>query len=184
MSRTGSAADVAYVALSNMVAVIAFSLFAGTLVDRGDQRHRRRMMIYSDAFRAASIAVMALKVYLAGFSLPLVLAVSFVLGTFTALFYPAQRSLLPTLIRPEEVADANGLILTANSVFQAVANGVGGALVAIRGWSYPGPKHSYLRGLGPAVYLDRRPTGAQNPRPAPRSAEASSPTPGRGSVTS
>ncbi len=132
-SRTGSAADVAYVALSNMVAVIAFSLFAGTLVDRGDQRHRRRMMIYSDAFRAASIAVLALELYLAGFSLPLVLAVSFVLGTFTALFYPAQRSLLPTLIRPEEVADANGLILTANSVFQAVANGVGGALVAIAG---------------------------------------------------
>jgi len=127
-SATHSAADVAYVALSNMVAVIAFSLFAGTLVDRSD---RRRMMIYSDAFRAAAIAVLALELYLAGFSLPLVLAVSFVLGTFTAVFYPAERSLLPTLIRSEEVADANGLILTANSVFQAAANGVGGALVAL-----------------------------------------------------
>jgi MFS family permease len=129
-SRTGSAADVAYVALSNMLAVIAFSLFAGTLVDRRD---RRRMMIYSDAFRAASIAVLAAELYLAGFSLPLVLAVSFVLGAFAALFYPAERSLLPTLIGPEEVADANGLILTANSVFQAVANAAGGALVAIAG---------------------------------------------------
>jgi MFS family permease len=129
-SRTGSAADVAYVAVSNMLAVIAFSLFAGTLVDRRD---RRRMMIYSDAFRAASIAVLAAELYLAGFSLALVLAVSFVLGTFTALFYPAQRSLLPTLIGPEEVADANGLILTANSVFQSVANAAGGALVAIVG---------------------------------------------------
>jgi MFS family permease len=129
-SATKSAADVAYVALSNMVAVIAFSLFAGTLVDRSD---RRRMMIYSDAFRAASIAVLAVELHLAGFSLPSVLAVSFVIGTFSAVFYPAERSLLPTLIGPEEVADANGLILTANSVFQAAANGVGGALVAIAG---------------------------------------------------
>jgi MFS family permease len=129
-SRTGSAADVAYVALSNMLAVIAFSLFAGTLVDRRD---RRRMMIYSDAFRAVSIAVLAAELYFAGFSLALVLAVSFVLGTFTALFYPAERSLLPTLIGPEQVADANGLILTANSIFQSVANAAGGALVAIAG---------------------------------------------------
>jgi MFS family permease len=129
-SATHSAADVAYVALSNMVAVIAFSLFAGTLVDRSD---RRRMMIYSDVFRAAAIGVLATELYLAEFSLPLVLAVSFVLGTFAAVFYPAERSLLPTLIRSEQVADANGLILTANSVFQAAANGVGGALVAIAG---------------------------------------------------
>ena len=129
-SRTGSAADVAYVALSNMLAVIAFSLFAGTLVDRRD---RRRMMIYSDAFRAAGIGILAAELYLAGFSLALVLAVSFLLGTFTALFYPAERSLLPTLIGPEQVADANGLILTANAIFQSVANAAGGALVAIAG---------------------------------------------------
>ena len=129
-SATRSAADVAYVALANMVAIIAFSLFAGTLVDRRD---RRRMMIYSDAFRAAGIAILAAELYLAGFSLPLVLAVSFVLGTCATVFYPAERSLLPTLIRPEEVADANGLIITANSVFQAVANAAGGALVAIAG---------------------------------------------------
>jgi len=129
-SATRSAADVAYVALSNMAAVVAFSLFAGTLVDRRD---RRRMMIYSDAFRAASVAILAAELYLAGFSLPLVLAVSFVLGSFASVFYLAERSLLPTLIRTEEVAEANGLILTANSVFQAAANGVGGALVAIAG---------------------------------------------------
>lgn len=129
-STTGSATDVAYLALSNILATVAFSLFAGTLVDRHD---KRRMMIYSDMARAASLAVLALELYFAGFSLPLILAVSFVLGTFAATFYPAERSLLPKLIRADEVADANGLILTANSLFQAAANAIGGALVAIAG---------------------------------------------------
>lgn len=121
-------------------------------------------MIYSDAFRAASIAVLALELYLAGFSLPLVLAVSFVLGTFTALFYPAQRSLLPTLIRPEEVADANGLILTANSVFQAVANGVGGALVAIAGVVVAlGLNTATFAVSALLITLDRRPAELKTP---------------------
>ncbi|HZY48044.1 MAG TPA: MFS transporter, partial [Candidatus Bathyarchaeia archaeon] len=40
---------------------------------------------------------------------------------------------MPTLIRKNEVEDANGLVLMTNALFQALANGAGGALVAAVG---------------------------------------------------
>lgn len=129
-SETGSAADVAYLALASVVATVLLSVFAGTLVDR---QNRRLIMILSDFSRAVSLAVLAVALYLAGFNLSLVIAVSFVLGAFSTLFYPAERALLPMLISRDEVADANGLIMVTNSVFTAVATGAGGALVAILG---------------------------------------------------
>ena len=129
-SETGSTANVAYLALASIVATIVLSIFAGTLVDR---QNRRLIMILSDFSRAASLAVLAIALFLAGFNLSLVIAVSFALGAFSTLFYPAERALLPMLISKDEVADANGLIMVTNSVFQAVASGAGGALVAILG---------------------------------------------------
>jgi MFS family permease len=129
-SKTNSAADVAYLALTFMVATITLSLVSGTLVDR---QNRRLLMILADLVRAVSLAVLAAVLYLSGFNLLLILAVSFILGSFSTLFYPAERALMPTLIEKEEVQDANGLVMVTNSVFQAVANGVGGALVAILG---------------------------------------------------
>lgn len=129
-SQTGSPTDVAYLALTSIVASIALSLVAGTLVDR---QNRRLIMITCDVARAASLVILAFALIAFGFSLPLILAVSFTLGAFSTVFYPAERALMPTLIQKYEIEDANGLVMTTNSVFQAVANGVGGALVAAVG---------------------------------------------------
>lgn len=129
-SQTGSPTDVAYLALTSIVATVALSLVAGTLVDR---QNRRLMMIICDVVRSASLLVLAFALIAFGFNLLLILAVSFTLGAFSTVFYPAERALMPTLIRKDEVEDANGLVMTTNALFQAVANGAGGALVAVVG---------------------------------------------------
>jgi DHA3 family macrolide efflux protein-like MFS transporter len=128
--QTGSAVDVAYLALASIVASIALSLVAGTLVDR---QNRRLLMILADLIRAGSLAILAAVLSFRGFDLVLIIAVSFILGSFSTLFYPAERALMPTLITREEVQDANGLVMVTNSVFQAVASGIGGALIALLG---------------------------------------------------
>jgi MFS family permease len=127
---TGSALNVAYVAMSSTVASILLSLVGGTLVDR---LNRQRLMILSDLSRALGLSVLAVYLYFAGFSLPLVLGVSFVLGTFSTIFNPAQRAVIPAILNPEEVADANGLVQVTTSVFQSVASAAGGAVVAVIG---------------------------------------------------
>jgi MFS family permease len=129
-SQTGSPTNVAYLALTSIVATLALSLVAGTLVDR---QNRRLMMIICDLVRSASLVILAFALVAFGFNLLLILAVSFILGAFSTVFYPAERALMPTLIRKDEVEDANGLVMTTNALFQAVANGAGGALVALVG---------------------------------------------------
>ncbi|MGA2524770.1 MAG: MFS transporter [Candidatus Bathyarchaeia archaeon] len=127
---TGSALDVAYVALSSTVASVLLSVIGGTLVDR---QNRKWLMILSDLLRALGLVVLAVYLYFAGFSLPLVLVVSFILGTFSTIFNPAQRAVIPSILKSDEVADANGLVQVANSVFQSVASAAGGAIVATIG---------------------------------------------------
>lgn len=120
---TGSALDVAYVALSSTVASVLLAVVGGTLVDR---HNRQWLMIISDLLRAIGLAILAAYLYFAGFSLPLVIAVSFILGTFSTIFNPAQRAVIPLILNADEVADANGLVQVASSVFQSVASAAGG----------------------------------------------------------
>lgn len=98
-----------------------------------DRQNRQILMILSDLLRALGLAVLAVYLYFAGFSLPLVLIVSFILGTFSTIFNPAQRAVIPKILNFDEVADANGLVQVATSLFQSVASAAGGAVVAVIG---------------------------------------------------
>jgi MFS transporter, DHA3 family, macrolide efflux protein len=129
-STTKSAIDVAFVGISFFLAVVFFSLVAGTLVDREE---RRRLMIISDVVRCATLAAATAALYLFGFNLILLLLLVFVLSAFTTVFQPAERALTPTLIGKGEVADANGLTQMTASLAQFVANGAGGILIATVG---------------------------------------------------
>lgn len=129
-TTTGSAADVAYLALSSTVGSTVLSLVGGTLADRQD---RRNLMIVSDLSRALALAILSAYLYLVGFSLLLVLCVSLVLGAFSTIFNPAQRAVIPSILEAHEVADANGLIQVTTSVFQSIASAAGGAIVAVIG---------------------------------------------------
>src|SRR5207245_6660 len=64
----------------------------GTLVDR---QNRRLMMIICDLVRSASLVILAFALIAFGFNLLLILAVSFTLGAFSTVFYPAERALMP-----------------------------------------------------------------------------------------
>jgi DHA3 family macrolide efflux protein-like MFS transporter len=124
---TRSALDVAYLAVASTVASSLLSVVGGTLVDRQD---RKSLMILCDASRALGLAVLAVYLYALGFNLPLVLAASFILGGFSAVFNPAERALTPSVLAADELADANGLVQVTTSVFQSLASAVGGAVVA------------------------------------------------------
>lgn len=128
--NTGSPLDVASIGVSFTLASIVFSLVAGALVDRYE---RRKLMVISDLVRAASLALLVAWLVLFGFSLPLVLLVAFILGSFTTLFQPAERALTPEVVGEEQIGNANALVQTSTSLFQFSANSIGGVLVVAAG---------------------------------------------------
>ena len=129
-TTTQSAFAVALYGIAFTTSGVAVSLFAGVLVDRYD---RRRLMILADLSRAAIIGLLALGLWIAGFNLPLPILAAVILAAFTTLFLPAQNSLIPQLVGREAVGDANGLIISSNSVVQFTGFAVAGALIATVG---------------------------------------------------
>jgi MFS family permease len=129
-NNTGSPLDVAYVGVAFVLASVVFSLAAGAMVDRYE---RRKLMVISDLIRAASLALLIVSLIILGFNLAVVLAVAFVLGSFTTLFQPAERALTPEVVGQEQIANANALVQTSNSILQFSASSVGGVLVVVAG---------------------------------------------------
>ena len=127
---TGSALDVALIGASNVVAAILFSTLGGTLVDRYD---RRRLMIVSDVMRAVALGGVVLVLGLRGFNLPILLVAGAVLGAFTVLFNPAEQAIVPVLVPPAQVADANGLVRSSRSILSFVGISIGGVLIVAAG---------------------------------------------------
>ncbi len=128
--QTGSTLDVAFLGTSQLAAGIIFSLLGGTLVDRYD---RRRLMVLSDFVRAVTLALLVLDLELWGFNLLGFLAAMFVVAAFSTVFNPAEQSVVPALVGPELVPDANGLIRSTRSGVGFVGAAVAGALIVTVG---------------------------------------------------
>ena len=129
-TSTHSSVDLAVTGVAFTIALVSLSLFGGTLADRQD---RRALMIVCDAVRAVSLALVTIALLFLGFNLWLVLVGSFVLGAFSAVFQPAERAMIPSILEKDQLADANGLIQLTSSLAQALSNALGGALVVIVG---------------------------------------------------
>jgi MFS family permease len=129
-TSTHSPVDLAITGVAFTVALVSLSLFGGTLADRQD---RRLLMIGCDAVRAVSLALVAVALLFLGFNLWLVLAASFILGAFSAVFQPAERAIIPSILEKGQLADANGLIQLTSSLAQALSNALGGALIVAVG---------------------------------------------------
>lgn len=102
---------------------------AGTIVDRVDSR---RLMILCDLGGAVLIGSVAL--FLPPFPILLLLVAGY--STFSALFFPAGRSAVPSLVSPRDLTSANALLSTAANVGFALGPALGGfafAWVGARG---------------------------------------------------
>jgi MFS family permease len=110
--RTNSSASaVSLLLLTFLVPAVLFGAVAGVYVDRFD---RRTILVVCNALRAAAfVAMLALD----GQLLAIYLLNIFV-STVTTLFAPAELSMIPVLVRREQLLSANGLFtLTLQAAF-------------------------------------------------------------------
>ncbi len=108
-TRTGSSAQLSLAVLSVVVPSVIFGLVAGAYVDRRD---KRRVLVGSNALRAASM----LGFIVFGDALMVVYLTTFVFSSIGQFFAPAELAMIPALV-------ARRRLIEANSLFQVTFTG-------------------------------------------------------------
>lgn len=110
------------------IPVLLFGFVAGAWVDR---LHRKPIMLATDIGRAIVLMTIPIAALFDVISIPLLIAVSFLVGAQSVLFNAAYVSILPGLVRRDQLADANGRLYASMSIAQVAGPALAGTLV---GW--------------------------------------------------
>jgi predicted MFS family arabinose efflux permease len=127
--RTGSTIATAGMTVAELAPGIVLGSIAGVLVDRWD---RRRLLVAVGLLQA--LVVLALLAFVADESyLAVVYAVAAAQSALSAFSMPAENSLLPTLVSPDELVTANSLNALNNRVGRLGGLALGPVVYAVGG---------------------------------------------------
>ncbi len=169
LAKTSAALFMSLATGALVLPYLLFSVAAGRLSDRV---HKGKMVI---ALKAAEVALAALAVGGLALGNPwILLGLLFLMGTHSAFISPTKYSLLPSMVAPERLTKANGVMEMASFLSLMGGTAAGGLLY----WLFPGALPAAglffvavaLLGLWPSLGLAK--VGAPSQSPAP---EASAP---------
>ena len=126
--KTGSAANMALVALLAFLPVLVLSAPAGVLADRYD---RRLLMMIGDGCSAVGILYILICMMSGGASLAQICAGVFVSSFFSALLEPSFRATITDLLTKEEYSRASGLVSLAGSARYLFSPVIAGFLLTV-----------------------------------------------------
>lgn len=109
---------------------LLFSLPAGLLADRVDQR---RLMVACDLGRAALLLSLPVAALLGRLTLPFLYVVVSLSGVLTVLFTVAYKSTLPRLVPADQLVEGNARLAVSQDAAQLVGPMIGGALTGLVG---------------------------------------------------
>ncbi len=146
-----SESDMGLLFAVEMSPFLVFGLLAGVLADRME---RRRMMIVCDFGRALTLVAIPVAWYFDILSWPVMFAVAFTAGVFTAFFDIAYQAYLPVLVKRNQLLDANSKLETSRSSSQVAGPSIAGIVVDLMGAPLALLANS-ISFLGSAVFLLR-----------------------------
>jgi MFS family permease len=129
---TGSATRTTFVVAGEVIGVALLGLPGGRLLAR---LGARRTMIFCDGARAPLMSVIPVLHWTGGLTFPILLAVSFALGAFTAPYFAAQKVIVPELLGEDEkqVTEANALFQAATRTTLLAGPALAGILIGLMG---------------------------------------------------
>nr|BFF09779.1 MFS transporter [Microbacterium flavescens] len=92
---------------------------------------KRHVMIAADLVRAAALAVIPLLWTLGVLEVWHLVAVAGVIGIATVFFDVSYQSIVPSLVRPNQIAEANGKLQSTYELANIAGPGVGGWLIGV-----------------------------------------------------
>lgn len=125
---THSATSLALATASSFVPYLLFGLVLGALADRVN---RKRMMLLTDAGRAAVIVVLPLLALSGALRVADIYAVAFVQSTLGILFDCGEFAAIPSLVGRDDLVAANGRIMATNSAGKILGPILAGVLVTL-----------------------------------------------------
>lgn len=129
-AQTGSTLAIAGLTLVQLVAILAFSLGAGSIADAVD---RRRLLRITQLGMMASSATLAILAFQPSVPLPALFAVAFVSAAFGSTDQPARSSSIPRLVPRERLPAAIALGQLNFQIASVVGPTVAGILIATVG---------------------------------------------------
>jgi len=126
----GSATDVGLVLAARAVPLIACLLIGGVVADRTS---RRGVLVTADLVRLGSQGFLAAWLILGRPSVLAIALLAGVTGAAAGFAAPATTGLMPEVVAPERLADANGMRATAFSAGELGGPLLSGVLVAVAG---------------------------------------------------
>jgi MFS family permease len=138
-----SATALGVVLAANAVPLAAFLLVGGVIADR---LGRRRVMLASDLLRGLAQAGLGAWVLIGRPPLWGFVLLAAMVGTATAFFMPALTGLIPEVVSPSQLAQANALDGLSNSIGSIAGPALAGILVAAAspGWAIMADAISYF----------------------------------------
>jgi predicted MFS family arabinose efflux permease len=144
-SQTHQPFLVALAAVLQRLPWLLFGLYAGALADRVD---RRRMVMVCDALRVGVLAVLSLAIATGDVDIRVVLLAMLLIGVAELFSDSAARTLLPMLVRREDLGIGNARMMTGAIALNQLAGPPLGAFLFAAGMALPFVTQAVCVGLG------------------------------------
>jgi MFS family permease len=143
LDLTGSAADLGFVLGAGSATMVIFILLGGVIADR---LPRRALMLFADLLRGCAQLATGILLLVGHVSIIPIIVLSAVIGIGAALFNPAATGLIPAIVKPEHIQQANALQQTANSIAGIAGPALAGILVVSvgPGWAIIGDAATFF----------------------------------------
>jgi|HubBroStandDraft_1064217.scaffolds.fasta_scaffold17421_2 MFS family permease len=134
LDLTHSALDLSYVLGAQSAAQVVCLLAGGVISDRIP---RRVVMIGADVARGAAQAVLGALLITGHARVPSIAVLTVIQGIASAMYYPASAGILPTIVSPRYLHQANHLQQVAGAVASIAGPAIAGVVVVLAspGWA-------------------------------------------------
>lgn len=129
--ETGSASDTGILAIIEIVPILILSPFVGIIVDK---YNRKTILLLTDTVRG--LLVFSLVFIDVNDSLWLVYLIGFLLGLSASFFSPARVAIIKTVVKNEDLVQANSLLSISYSFSMIMGPTLGGVILSIVGYKY------------------------------------------------
>jgi MFS family permease len=120
--------EVGVLTAANVAAFLVVGLPAGAWIDRMRKRH---VMIWADAVRAVTLGTVPVLWLTGTLHIWHLIVVALIMGVATVFFDVSNQSLVPSLVRPGQIAEANGKLQSTEQLAHLTGPAVGGWLIGI-----------------------------------------------------
>jgi MFS family permease len=118
--------EVGVLTAANVAAFLVVGLPAGAWIDRMRKRH---VMIWADAVRAVALGTVPLLWMLGTLQIWHLVIVALIMGIATVFFDVSYQSIIPSLVRSGQIAEANGKLESTHQIAGLTGPAIGGWLI-------------------------------------------------------